>query len=278
MQHLIVQGADVETRDLKDLAKLTDARAIEQVTGTAFRLVEAHVMHEAVAEFCATHSLDCGYVPAGRKLGDMRLFVTDMDSTLITIECIDEIADQQGLKREVSDITAAAMRGELDFKQSLRKRVALLKGLPADALQRVYDERLQLTPGAERLMRKLQQSGITTVLVSGGFTFFTERIKARLGFDHAFSNTLEIHDGRLTGAVTGDIVDGDAKRTHLMTTAATIGATREQIIAAGDGANDLRMMGEAAVSIAYKAKPVVRQQAAYSLNHVGLDGILNLFE
>ncbi|MBL8482821.1 MAG: phosphoserine phosphatase SerB [Rhodocyclaceae bacterium] len=274
---LVIQGQDVETRDLKDLAALTGARGIEQPVLQVFRLLGAQHMPEAVQQFCAPRALDYGYVPPARKLADMRLFVTDMDSTLITIECIDEIADMQGLKPQVAEITEAAMRGELDFPASLRRRVALLAGLPEQALARVYDERLKLSPGAERLMRHLREAGVTTVLVSGGFTFFTERIKARLGFDHAHSNTLEIVGGKLTGRVLGDIVDGAAKRDLLLQVRDAIGATREQTIAAGDGANDLLMLGEAAVSVAYRAKPVVRAQAAYALDHVGLDGIANLF-
>ena len=139
----------------------------------------------------------------------------DMDSTLITIECIDEIADMQGLKPQVAAITAAAMRGELDFPQSLRRRVALLKGLDADALQRVYDERLKLSPGAHVMLARFRELGIKTLLLSGGFTFFTGRLKQRLGLDYARSNTLEIVDGKLTGQVIGEIVDADVKRAAL---------------------------------------------------------------
>lgn len=275
--NLVVQGADVETRWLKELAHLVFASAVEQIEPQAFRLRDAAVS-PAVSEFCLEHSLDYGYVPPGRRLSDMRLFVTDMDSTLITIECIDEIADMQGLKPQVAAITEAAMRGEMDFCESLRRRVGLLAGLDESALQRVYDERLRLSPGAERLMKQLKAAGVRTMLVSGGFTFFTERIKARLGFDYAHSNVLEIENGRLTGRVVGDIVDGDAKRRHLLDARDEFGATRSQVIAAGDGANDLKMLGEAEVNVAYRAKPVVRAQAAYALNFVGLDGILNLFE
>lgn len=275
--NLVVQGADLETRWLKELAQLTAATAIEQITPQAFRLRDAHP-HDGVAAYCLERQIDYGYVPPGRRLADMRLFVTDMDSTLITIECIDEIADMQGLKPQVAAITEAAMRGEIDFCESLRRRVSLLAGLEERALQRVYDERLRLSPGAERLLTRLRQAGIKTMLVSGGFTFFTERIKARLGFDYAHSNVLEIEGGRLTGRVVGTIVDGSVKRAHLVEARAALGADRSQVIAAGDGANDLLMLGEAEVNVAYRAKPVVRAQAAYALNFVGLDGILNLFE
>ena len=275
--NLVVQGAEVETRWLKELAHLVSACAIEQINTQAFRLRDAAVS-PAVAEYCLERSLDYGYVPPGRRLSDMRLFVTDMDSTLITIECIDEIADMQGLKPQVAAITESAMRGEMDFCESLRRRVGLLAGLEESALQRVHDERLSLSPGAERLMKQLKTAGVKTMLVSGGFTFFTERIKARLGFDYAHSNVLEIEAGRLTGRVIGDIVDGEAKRRHLIEARNALGAAHNQVIAAGDGANDLKMLGEAEMNVAYRAKPVVRAQAAYALNFVGLDGILNLFE
>jgi len=275
--NLVIQGVDVETRCLKELAKLTEASGIEQFALQAFRLRDA-LPNDEVGAYCTEHRLDYGYVPAGRKLADMRLFVTDMDSTLITIECIDEIADMQGLKPQVAAITEAAMRGEMDFCESLRRRVGLLAGLDESALRRVYDERLTLSPGAERLMKHLKAAGITTMLVSGGFTYFTERVQARLGFDHAHSNVLEIQDGRLTGRVLGEIVDGTVKRRHLIEARDAMGIDRTRVIAAGDGANDLKMLGEADVNIAYRAKPLVRAQAAYALNFVGLDGILNLFE
>lgn len=275
--NLVIQGPDIETRCLKDLATLCGASGIEQITPQAFRLRDAR-QHDGVAAYCATHSLDYGYVPAGRKLTDMRLFVTDMDSTLISIECIDEIADMQGLKPRVAAITESAMRGEIDFSESLRRRVGLLAGLEEAALQRVYDDRLRLSPGAERLIKLLRAAGVKTMLVSGGFTFFTERVRTRLGFDWAHSNVLEIEGGRLTGRVLGGIVDGDAKRARLIEAREALGASRAAVIAAGDGANDLKMLAEAEISVAYHAKPVVRTQAAYALNFSGLDGILALFE
>ena len=202
----------------------------------------------------------------------------DRDSTLISIECIDEIADMQGLKPQVAAITEAAMRGEIDFAESLRRRVALLEGLDEGALLRVYDERLQLNPGAELMLSALKQHGIKTLLVSGGFVFFTERLKARLGLDHAHANTLEIIDGKLTGKVLGSILDAQAKADWLVKMRDELGLKPEQVIAMGDGANDLKMMAQAGVSIAYHAKPVVRAQASYALNFVGLDGLVNLLD
>ena len=223
------------------------------------------------------HRVDIAFVPANRRRADFRLLVMDMDSTLITIECIDEIADRIGVKPQVSAITEAAMRGELDFAGALRKRVALLEGLEESALQAVYEERLRLSQGAETLLQAARESGWKTLLVSGGFTFFTDRLQARLGLDHAVANTLEIQSGRLTGRVLGDIVDAERKANELRALASWIGVEPARAIAIGDGANDLKMMGAAGMGIAFRAKPVVRQQATHALNFSGLDGVLNLF-
>lgn len=275
--NLIVQGPDVPTPELKHLAKLTGATAIEAVTPTAFRLVGADPgQRDAVAAYCEEHGHDHGWVPAERRIGDFGLLVMDMDSTLITIECIDEIADMQGLKPQVSAITESAMRGEIDFAESLRRRVALLEGLDQSALQRVYDERLQLSPGAETLLAAARAAGIKTLLVSGGFTFFTERLKPRLGLDYTAANTLEVAGGKLTGRVLGTIVDAQGKADWLKRVRSELGLTKDQVVAMGDGANDLKMMAEAGVSIAYRAKPVVRAQATHALNRVGLEGAVPL--
>lgn len=274
--NLVIQGPEVATPDLKALAKLAGATAIEAITPTAFRLCDA-TPNPAIAPHCDEAQLDYAFVPDERRLADMRLCVMDMDSTLITIECIDEIADMQGLKPQVAAITAAAMRGELDFRQSLRRRVILLQGLDAGALQRVYDERLRLSPGADVMLAKFRQLGIKTLLLSGGFTFFTERLKHRLSLDYTRSNTLEIKDGKLTGQLAGDIVDADVKRAELLRVRDELGIDATQIVALGDGANDLKFMTEAGVSVAYRAKPVVRAQATHALNYAGLDGALNLF-
>lgn len=273
--NLVVQGRKVETRALKDLATLTGSEGVGRIGNNAFRLLGAQP-HPEVEAYCEANELDCAFVPEDRRLSDFKLFVTDMDSTLITIECIDEIADMQGLKAQVSMITEAAMRGEMDFRESLTRRVALLEGLPEEALARVFDERLQFNPGAEALIAGLKQAGIVTVLVSGGFTYFTNRLQKQLGFDYAVANELEIRGGKLTGKVKGDIVDGEAKRHTLQLVRRHHGFAPETVIAAGDGANDLPMLHEAGVGIAYHAKPVVRAQATYALNHCGLDGILNL--
>jgi len=199
-----------------------------------------------------------------------------MDSTLITIECIDEIADMQGLKPQVSAITEAAMRGELDFAESLKRRVALLAGLPAAALERVYEERLQLSPGGAAMLDAVRGAGLKTLLVSGGFTFFTERLGRRLQLDYTHANVLEEEHGVLTGRVAGAIVDAEEKMRTVQRTCAQLGMPATRAIVMGDGANDLKMMGIAGLSVAFRAKPVVRAQADVALNFCGLDGLLTV--
>jgi phosphoserine phosphatase len=223
-----------------------------------------------------------GFVPPLR-LADFKLVAFDMDSTLINIECVDEIADAAGRKAEVAAITEAAMRGEIaDYKQSLRQRVALLKGVPETALHGVYNERLKLNPGADELVRACQTAGLKTLLVSGGFTFFTDRIRDRLCLDYVRSNLLEIVDGVLTGRMVdqpwGDICDGAEKRKMLLETCAQLGIAPKQAIAVGDGANDVPMMLEAGLSIAYHAKPAVRERAMVAITLGGLDRALEVLQ
>jgi phosphoserine phosphatase len=217
----------------------------------------------------------------GLRLRDFKLIAFDMDSTLINIECVDEIADAAGRKAEVAAITEAAMRGEItDYKDSLRRRVALLKGVPVTALEQVYSQRLQLNPGAETLVQACRAAGLKTLLVSGGFTFFTDRIRDRLRLDAARSNVLEVEAGVLTGRMVdqpwGDICDGEEKRRTLLATCAEMGISAAQAIAVGDGANDLPMMGVAGLSVAYHAKPRVREQAMVAINEGGLDRLLEV--
>jgi phosphoserine phosphatase len=273
---LVIQGIDVETHDLKELAKLTGSHAIERIDSAAFRLKNAR-QHDGVASLCERARLDHAYVPEERKLADFRLLVMDMDSTLITIETIDELADFVGLKREVAAITEAAMRGEIEYDESLRRRVTVLKGLDVDALQRVYAERVRLSPGAEKLLSTVQRQGIKTLLVSGGFTYVTDRLKERLKLDYTRSNVLEIADGKLTGALSGELVNADGKRDALLEVRDRLGFAREQVIGIGDGANDLKFMAECGVSVAYRAKPIVRGQTTHAINHVDLSGALHLF-
>jgi phosphoserine phosphatase len=276
VSYLVIQGLEVETPDLKELAKLSGASRIEGLGNNAFRLHE-YKTEEGVAAYCAGAKLDFAFVPQLRKLSDFGLVAMDMDSTLITIECIDEIADLRGIKPEVAAITASAMRGEIEYHESLRRRLALLAGLDESALLCVYEERLRLSPGAERMLERLGSLGIKTLLVSSGFSFFTERLKHRLSIDYTLSNTLEFKDGKLTGKVLGRIVDAQIKAAKLRELRDGLRLTRDQVIAIGDGANDLAMMAEAGVSIAYHAKPVVREKATYCFDYVGLDGVLNLY-
>jgi len=284
--NLILQALhDIPSAQIEHIAQLSGAARIEQIAPHAWRLrearpelVEAAKPDDGITDYCLEHQIDYGFVPQGKHLSGFGLVVMDMDSTLISIECIDEIADMQGLKPQVAAITEEAMRGEIDFAESLRRRVALLEGLDEGALQRVYDEPLKLNPGAETMLAELKKHGIKTLLVSGGFVFFTERLKARLGLDYAHANTLEIVDGKLTGKVLGDILDAQAKADWLVKMRDELGLKPEQVIAMGDGANDLKMMAQAGVSIAYHAKPVVRAQASYALNFVGLDGLVNLLD
>jgi phosphoserine phosphatase len=210
------------------------------------------------------------------RLSEPGLLLMDMDSTLIQCECIDEIADFLDLKHEVAAITERAMRGELEFAASLTERTQLLAGLEADVLERVYHERIQLTEGVEKLIATLKANGWYVGVVSGGFTFFTERLKERLGLDYARANTLEINDGRLTGSVLGDIVDAETKRRCLIEQAAGFGIPMAQTVAIGDGANDLPMIGEAGLGIAFHAKPKVREAAPASINEGPIDQALQL--
>jgi phosphoserine phosphatase len=274
--HLVIQGHDVSTPDLKHLAKLSAASRIERLTETAFRLHDAQP-RDGIAEACERAHLDCAFVPDDRRLSDFRLLVMDMDSTLITIETIDELADLVGLKPQVAAITERAMRGEIEYDESLKSRVALLAGLDESALDRVYDERLKLSPGAQELLTRVKQAGIKILLVSGGFTRITERLKPRLGLNYTRANTLEASGGKLTGKITGRIVNAEGKHEELIRVRDALGIERSQIIAIGDGANDLKFMAEAGVSIAYHAKPIVRGQATHAINHVGLDGVIHLF-
>jgi phosphoserine phosphatase len=274
--HLIVQGADVETATLKEIAKAAGASGIEQVRPQAFRMRDARP-GDGLAALCDAHRLDHAFVPAERRFADYRLLVMDMDSTLITIETIDELADLVGLKAQVAAVTAQAMRGEIEYDESLRRRVAVLKGLAVSELERVYRERVQLSPGAERLIAEAKRAGMRTLLVSGGFTHVTDRLQARLGLDYTHSNTLTVSGDRLTGEITGRIVNADGKREALLAVREELGIPKDRIIAIGDGANDLKFMAEAGVSIAYHAKPVVRERATHAVNYVGLDGVLNLF-
>ena len=276
---LVVQAPDIDTPALKTLARIAGATEIVALTGAetqAFRL-PGDARRDAVAAFCLEAGLDFAFVPRDRRLDRVRLVAFDMDSTLITIECIDEIADVHGIRPMVAAVTASAMRGEIDFRASLQQRVALLRALPVAALERVYAERLALSPGAERMLAGFRRAGAQTLLVSGGFTFFTDRLKDRLGIDHTAASTLEIVDGRLTGRIIGEIVDGAVKARAFARLRDELSGDGGIAVAIGDGANDLPMLRLADVSVGYRAKPVVRVEATHAIDHCGLDAVLNLF-
>ena len=278
MQRLVVQHPGLaETA----VAAFAAAAGCAPVTRTPTLAVwePAALGSAEVAALATAQAVDAALVPAARRLADFRLIAFDMDSTLITIETIDEIADFCGRKAEVAAITEAAMRGEItDYDTSLRRRVALLEGLPESALERVYVERMALTPGARTLIAACKAHGLRVLLVSGGFTWYTERLRARLGIDFTRANTLEFAEGRLTGRlVEGPIVNGERKREAVESVCRELGCTPGQAIVVGDGANDLLMMAISGVSVAFHAKPVVRARTTHAIDHGGLDAILPLF-
>lgn len=274
---LVVQGSAISYSHLAHIHQLCNTSVqFVQTAQHAYYLANQTSLPAEIQRFCAEQHIDCAYVEDTQTIKKFGLCVMDMDSTLISIECIDEIADMVGLKPQVAAITERAMQGELDFAQSLRERVALLKGLNESDLMRVLNERLALNPGAAEWIATCKKNNITTLLVSGGFTFFADRVKAMLGLDYAISNTLEIIDGKLTGNILGAIVDSQTKANELIKLRDNLGLTVAQTIVIGDGANDLKMMSAAGISIAYHAKPIVQAQATYAFNHVGLDGVIGL--
>ena len=276
---LVVQAPSVAPSVLATLAQQADACAIIPFgpgRPAAYRLLVA-AAHPALIDAARAAGCDAGFVPAAQRLSRVRVVAMDMDSTLITMECIDEIADLYEIKPEVAAITASAMRGEIEFAESLRRRVRLLAGLPVAALERVYDERLLLSPGALQMLAGFRAVGAKTLLVSGGFTFFTERLKARLGLDHAVANTLRVSNGIITGELGDSIVDAKAKADTVAEWKAQYAGSDGLTIALGDGANDLPMFGCADVAIAYRAKPIVREAATYAIDYCGLDAALNFF-
>jgi phosphoserine phosphatase len=284
MKDLVLQGPSISTEAL-DTFKVVCAPDRITVSAPSARCTGVRDdpdTRRAVAGLASYWKLDAAFVDPSLRLDDFRLLAMDMDSTLVAVETLDELAAYAGKGAEVAAITEAAMRGEIaDYRDSLRRRVAMLAGTDAALLQRVLDEKVKLNAGAQELVRACQRAGLKTLLVTGGFTFFTERLRERLDLDLTRSNELEIINGRLTGRVTGpaggDIVDADGKARALADACSQLGCSTGRAIAIGDGANDLKMMKLAGVSVAYRAKPVVQQQATYALNHARLDGVLNWF-
>ena len=278
--NLIIQNGALPTFLLERILSATQASTVEPRPPQVVCLKGAMRTPEfdALIPLIELEKLDWAFVAPDKKLADFGLICFDMDSTLITIECIDELADFAGKKDEVSAVTEAAMRGEIDYRESLRRRLSLLAGLDARVLARVYGERLLLSHGARELLEAAQNAGLRTAILSGGFTYFTERLRIELGFDFATSNELEISGGKLTGRVVGDIVDASAKAHHLARLTDELGLKKSQVIACGDGANDLLMMAQAGLSVAVHAKPATRAKADMAINFGGLDSLLNLFD
>ncbi len=277
MTTLILQGKALTPHDAESISAEVSAELIISDIYSTIK-TDSNISLELIQQWREQYAFDINLLPEGFIAAETQLLVTDMDSTLINIECVDEIADFINVKPQVAAITEAAMRGEIDFETSLRQRVSLLKGLEVSALEKVYEQRLQLNPGAEIMLKGLQQRDIKTALVSGGFTFFTERLKQRLGLDFTMANVLGEHNGRLTGEVVGDVCGAQSKADFLLAHCDKLAIELSQVVAMGDGANDLLMMNEAGLSIAYHAKPKVQSEAMTALNYCGLEGVLGLLQ
>lgn len=277
MYKIILQGPKFTAELGQQLANEIDA-VLDIKQGFAVAYIGNELKKTYLSTLRGAYPFDINQLPADFDPSQVKLVISDMDSTLISIECVDEIADFADLKPEVSAITEAAMRGELDFEGSLTKRVALLEGLSTDVLQTVYDERLKLNPGAEEMLSGLKKNQIKFALVSGGFTFFTDRLKDRLDLDFTRANVLEKVEGKLTGKVVGGIIGAEAKEHFLEELCEKLSIDLKQSVAIGDGANDLKMLGVSGLGIAYHAKPKVQEQADAVINHCGLEGLLGLLQ
>jgi len=272
MATLVIHSADVDPRIIEQLESDLRCTAMRDRSSIRFKVKQK----PDVASLRLIMPHDLNLLPDNFDPDAIKLVISDMDSTLINIECIDEIADMAGVKDQVATITDSAMRGQLDFSMSLRQRVALLKGVSIDSLAEVYNERLKLNPGGEELLNALQEKGIQFSLVSGGFHFFADRLMARYKLNDTLANNLVIDGGKLTGELDGPIIDANAKADYLLQRCRRLGIKPENVLAIGDGANDLDMLAVAGIGVAYHAKPVVQQQADCALNYSGLDGVLTL--
>ncbi len=277
MAILVLQGPRLTTYEAEALNEQFNGTLIKK-SGYYHIQIDGEVTPQQLEQYRGQEEFDINLLSDDFDASAVKLLVTDMDSTLINIECIDEIADFINVKPQVSAITESAMRGEIDFETSLRRRIALLTGLQEDALAHVYHERLRPNPGAEQMVAGIKSRGIKIALVSGGFTYFTEKLKTRFELDYTLANTLEFENGKLTGEIHGRIIGAEAKAEFLLEQCKALGIKPSQAVAMGDGANDLMMMKEAGLSIAYHAKPKVQQQADSALNHCGLEGVLGLLD
>lgn len=277
MYKLILHGKEFSDLELGEIETAFDSQLHK--TKSAYQInLTSNLDSYQIQQWRDSLNCDVNILPVNFDSHQVRLVISDMDSTFINIECVDEIADYAGVKEKVSQVTEAAMRGELNFEESLKERVSLLKGLDESALQKVYDDRLKLNPGAEQMLDVLKANEIKFALVSGGFTFFTSRLKEKYSLDYALSNTLEVKNGQLTGKVLGNIVGAEAKASFLLEKCKELDITPQQVVAIGDGANDLKMMAESGLGIAYKAKPKVQADADCAINVSGLDGLLGLLD
>ena len=269
---LVLQHPDIASCHLEDFPQVAPySKSVIRI-----HVPDGFLLPDAAIEILKRQQIDYAVLP-DIDFAELGLIVSDMDSTLITIECVDEIAAGVGLKDKVAEITERSMRGELDFEQSLRQRVGLLAGLDEGVLQEVFDHVLQLSPGAEYLLEECKRHDVKFMLVSGGFTFFTDRLKQQLGLDYTYANVLEIDNGKLTGRLNGRIIDAQAKKDLLVQYREQLGLQKEQVLAMGDGANDIPMLEEAGFGVAYRAKPKAQQHADLCINYGGLEAVRGWF-
>lgn len=281
MQIALFHPSAIDEQLIREIQQSHAVQSVKPKTAKTTVLELSDILHPEqraqLRHLGVLHETDIGFLPKYFNPGHIKVLAMDMDSTLINIECIDEIADAVGKKKEVSEITEAAMRGEIkDFSESLFRRVGLLKGVPENALEKIYTERLILNQGARELIAGAHAKGIHTLLVSGGFTFFTQKLQAELHLSETHANQLEIIDGVLTGQVLGNIVDGAAKAAYVEARCLALGSNKHAAITMGDGSNDLLMMSGSGLSIAYRAKPIVKEKADLAFDFVGLDAWLDL--